>query len=499
MKRKTSFQLPGKCLFITALVCCITYSHAQIKARITASQSQLAALCGTAKVKVVFACGDSLYFVDFSATTPQISKMNLTGPAYLPVISSDGNWIAYQTGDFHEGPSASQVKATAWIRELAVSGTAVKVADTAYVPRFVQNTSADTPEIVYATSVACPQNYCYTTGQTVKKKIVSKSPGSAEVVFNGGSYYGGLSWDNRYLNSAWDGGPNAFMLDLQGGTGLPQPIHTMRVKKNGTNIDTFVTVGACNPSRSASRIFTNTMMYYDFSSLAITAAKCFHPLLGTWGEHQLLFISRYDAEDLRVYNTPAERTIIPVDSTKGIGEAFGKEWHNPEWSNHPYYAVSGLSVDREWLVGGTWYQPDKSESIYLIDLKDSLCLKLIESTDTSFTSVVDFQNPFLWVEVPAGFQEDTTWLAKTIWERAGQGVINPYKPALYPMPGSTGSLHTEIAIYSLAGKKLASVSSAQDVSVFIREKLHALKSGTYLVVSTGDAGQRQIYRWVNVR
>ena len=497
MKRKTSFQLPGKCLFITALVCCITYSHAQIKARITATQSQLTSICGTANVKFVFTCGDSLYFVDFSATTPQILKMNIASLAYLPVISSDGNWIAYQTGTGAEGPSTA--KATAWVRELAVSGTPVIVADTAFVPRFVQNTSADTPEIIYATSVACPQQLCYAGGQTLRKKMVNKVPGPAEVVFSGGSYYGGLSWDNRYLNSAWDGGPNAFMLDLQGGTGLPQPIHTMRVKKNGTNIDTFVTVGACNPSRSASRVFMNTMLYYDFSSSSITAAKCHQPLLGTWGEHQLLFISRYDAEDLRVYNTPAERTIIPVDSTKGIGEAFGKEWHNPEWSNHPYYAVSGLGVDREWFVGGAWNQTDKCESIYLIDLKDSLYVKLIESTDTSFTSGVDFQNPFLWVHVPAGFQEDTTWLAKTIWERAGQGVINPYKPALHSMPGSMGSLHSDIAIYSLAGQRLACINGAQNSSALIREKLHALKSGTYLIVSTGEAGQRQIFRWVNVR
>jgi hypothetical protein len=33
----------------------------------------------------------------------------------------------------------------------------------------------------------------------------------------------------------------------------------------------------------------------------------------------------------------------------------------------------------------------------------------------------------------------------------------------------------------------------------MREKLHALKSGTYLVVSNGEGGQRHIYRWVNVR
>jgi hypothetical protein len=498
MNRKTNFHFTGQYLFVTLLICFITHSHAQIKARITASQSQLTAICGTAKVKVIFVYQNAFYFVDFSATAPQISKMDLTGAAYLPVISSDGNWIAYQTGDDKEGPSLNPIKATAWVRELAVAGTPVKVADTAYVPRFKQNTSPDTPEIIYSTGVACSLQACYADGQTLKKKIVNKAPGPVEVVFDKGSYYGGLSWDNRYLNTAWEGG-YAFMLDLQASTGLPQPVHTMRVKKKGTNIDTFVTIQTCNPSRSASRIFTNTMLYYDFSSAPITSAKCFHPLLGTWGVHQLLFISRYDAEDLRVYTMPADRPIVPVSSAKGLGEAVAKEWNNPEWSNHPYYAVASLLVDRIWSVAGGWDYTYNSESIYLVNLKDSLYVKLIESTDTSYTSAISFANPFLWVEVPAGFQEDTTWLAKTIWERAGQGVINPYKPALYPMPRSMVSSHAEIAIYSLSGKKLAWISSAQNSPVFIREKLYTLKSGTYLVVSNGEGGQRHMYRWVNVR
>jgi hypothetical protein len=499
MNRKTTFRLPY--VLVTILVCAITYSHAQIKARITASPSQITSVCGTSNVKVVFACQDSLYFVDFSATAPQISKMNLTAPVYLPVISPDGNWIAYQTGSDAEFPSLDTPVATAWIRELAVAGTPVKVADTAYVPRFMQNTSPDTPEIVYATSVACPQQICYTGGQTLKRKIVNNVSGPAEVVCSQGSYYGGLSWDNRYLNTAWDGGPNAFMLDLQGNTGTPQPIHTMLVEKDSTDAFTTIAVGACNPSRSASRIFTNTMLYYDFSSAAITGAHCFHPILGTWGLHQLLFISRYDAQDLRVYNTPADRTLVPIDSAQGLGEAVGRSWNNPEWSNHPYYAVSGLQVTRLWYLKGSWNQISNTESIYLVDLKDSLYVKLIESTDTTNTSksAVSFANPWVWVQVPDGFQEDTTWLKETIWQRAGLGVIDPFKPALHSMPGSVVSSHAEIVIYSPSGQKLASISNVQNSPAFIREKLHALKSGIYFVVSIGDGGERQIYRWMNVR
>jgi hypothetical protein len=494
MNRKSIFCLTKKYLVIFLLGCSITYSNAQIKARIAASPSQVSALCGTAHVKVVFACQSGLYFVDFSEATPQIRNMALSGPAYFPVISSDGNWVAYQTGSNAEGPFT--LSATAWARPLAVSGAPIKVADTGFVPRFVQNTAPDAPEVLYATSVACPQNLCTGAGQTLKKKIVNSVPGPAEVVSGNGSYYGGLSWDNRYLNSAWDGGPNAFMLDLQDGGGVPKAVHTMRVKKNVTNIDTFVAVGTCNPSRSASSIFTNTMLFYDFSSAAISLAKCNHPILKTWGLHQLLFISRYDAEDLRVYKTPY-LPLVPIANAQGTGEPLAKEWNCPEWSNHPYFAAAGMIVDRIYYAGGNWDHTLNSEAVYLVNLKDSVYLRLVETADTSAASTVTFDNPFVWVEVAAGFQEDSTWLKQTIWERAA-GVINPFGPSPDFMRRFMGS-PAEIVIYSAAGKKLASISNTQNSAVVIREKMRALKTGTYLVVSKYAQGLRHTSRWVNVR
>jgi hypothetical protein len=483
----------------TLLLLCLSHAHAQGKFVVTATAAQVAQACGTADIKLVFAVRDSLYYVDFSETTPHIAALATAGPAYLPVISPDGNWVAYQSGSNAESPSSLPAKPTSWMRELSPAGTPIKIADTAFVPRFVQNMPPDSPTIIYATSVACPAQACFSDGQTLKKTIVNKTPGLAQTVFAHGSYYGGLSWDGRYLNTAWDGGPNAFMLDLQGNTGMPQSIHTMRVKKNVTNVDTFVTVGSCNPSRSASRLFDNTMLYFDFSSAAITAAKCNHPLLGTWGMHQLLFLSRYDAEDLRVYAMPADRPIIPVASATGVGEAVGKQWNNPEWSNHPYYAVASLLVDRLWSVSGSWNHTTNTESIYLVNLKDSVYLKLVESTDTSYTSTTTFENPFIWVQVPVGFAEDTGWLKQTIWERAGMGVVNPFSPSLRSMQNSLQGSHAEVAIYSLTGQKLAVYRGAQNSAVTIQEKLQAMKSGTYLVVGHGEGGRLQAYRWVNIR
>lgn len=176
MKRNTTLYL--SCFRIAAafMLCAVWYSYSQISARISTSPSQLIAACGTAKVKIVFLNQNVLYYVDFSEATPQIRKMNITGPAYFPVISPDGQWIAYQTANDAEGPSSNPVSGKAWMRELAVEGSPVKIADTGYVPRFVQNTSADTPEIIYAASLACPLQVCYTDGQTLKRKSSIKSP-----------------------------------------------------------------------------------------------------------------------------------------------------------------------------------------------------------------------------------------------------------------------------------------------------------------------------------
>ncbi len=476
-------------------------SHAQLTgARITVTQGRLDTVCGTHNVKVVFMCRNYGYFIDFSEAVPQIRVMANVTTAYFPVISSDGRWITYQTEVEREGPLDVATKGKIWFRELAQAGTPVQVADTAYVPRFVQSTSPDTPEIVYATSVQCPSNICYNAGKTLKKRIINKVPQPSQDVFDGGSYYGGLSYDNRYLVTGWRTGPNAFMLDLDSSVG-PRPVHTMRVKKNVTNADTFVAIGACNISRSASRIFTNTMLFYDFSSLAITAAGCYHPLLGTWADHAKLFISRYDAEDLRVFDMPADRPVVPPAQARS-GDALEKEWFNPEWSNHPYFAAATLHIHRIFDSSGSWVSRYNSESVYLIDLKDSVYVKLLESTDTAIASTVSFNYPWVWVDTGTGFSEDTAWLSQTIWERPGQGVIYAYKEKRFPdlrAVLSNGANLKCVAAYTLSGKKVGSLQPVPAGSVRLERVFNTFSTGIYLLVIETRMNGKLLMRWAKTK
>ena len=214
------------------IACSALYLYGQMNAQITPSAKEnLSLLHPSAKVKIVFICQDTMRYVDFSESAQQIHTLNNVASAYFPVISSDGNWVTYQTDIEAEGPSANAQPGIIWCRQLTVDATPIKVSDTGYVPRFVQNTPSDSPEIIYSTSLACPINICYNDGRTVKKKLINGSPQSAKVVYANGSYYGGLSWDGRFLVTGWPAGPNAFMLDLQDTFKIPHPVHTMRVKK----------------------------------------------------------------------------------------------------------------------------------------------------------------------------------------------------------------------------------------------------------------------------
>ena len=180
------------------------------------------------------------------------------------------------------------------------------------------------------------------------------------------------------------------------------------VKEIDTEKDVRIDIQTCSPSISPSQIFTNTIMYVDFSSSAIENAGCYHPTLGYWGFHERIFIGRSDGVILKYFDVPSDITDIPANEM-GKGEVYSVSWDNPEWSNHPYYAAAATSVDRLWKE--TIYEHTYlNEDLYLINLKDSTYLKLAEVTDTSKTSQENILWPYVWIETPANFIEDPHWL-----------------------------------------------------------------------------------------
>jgi hypothetical protein len=378
--------------------------------RICATNEQIQSFCNTRKVRVVFIFNNKIHFIDFSEEKPKINSIASTSGAIMPVISPDGALVAYNSGISEDPPTNGN--ASIFVCPLTENAQPSMVIQGGFVPRFIY--AENHPVLLYSTCgkpASDKVNVWDGCGKVMKKDL-----GSEEIttLFEGGSYYGGLSFDGRFLATA-ESTPNAFLLDLQNAQKGPSVLHSILVQNLETNDNVRLDLQTCNPSISSSRIFTNTMMYIDFSSSAIENAGCYHPVLGYWDVHQRIFIGRSDGAILRYYDAPQDMISEIPESEMGKGEASSVNWNHPEWSNHPYYATALTHVTRLWKK--TMYERTyHNEGLYIINLKDSAYLKIVEITDTSFNSTETLKWPWVWIETPSNFAEieDPNWLEKPI-------------------------------------------------------------------------------------
>lgn len=384
------------------------FSYSQV--RICATNEQIQSFCNTSKVKVAFIFDLKVIIVDFSQNNPTIRIIANSNGATNPVISPDGSLVAYTTGIAEDPPVNGN--ANIFVSSLNGDAQPYLVVQGGFVPRF-DYASKDTV-LIYSTCgkpATGKANVWDGCGKVMKINLASRE---TTTLFEGGSYYGGLSFDGRYLSTA-ESTPNAFLLDLQNSLKIPAVLHKLAVKKIDTNEKVLIDIQTCNPSISSSRIFTNTMMYVDFSSAAIENAECYHPTLGYWDTHQRIFIGRNDGTILKYYDAPQDAVKEVPTTEMGKGEVYSVTWNHPEWTNHPYYATATINVDRLWKE--TIYQHTyRNEGLYLINLKDSSYLKLVEVSDTSKASTENILWPWIWIETPSNFAEieDPNWLAPSI-------------------------------------------------------------------------------------
>jgi hypothetical protein len=492
----------------------------QLGARITASKDTLQKFCGTTNVKLAFVNGNPnidpgiatsyLYVVDFSASTPALHRLDSTRGGLLPVFSPNGQGIVFAKGVMDDGLRSVQASGSAWFTEFDTAFSPVKVADSAFVPRFVQN--AANPAVIYSTCALLAANEpCNGCGKVMKKELIKQGsawvPQAAQTVWTGGSYYGGMSYDNRYLAYARLAGPWAAMLDIQNSTNGPRMIQGVKMRNIASGQDTFyLKTQACNPSISQSHLFTDAMMFFDFGQNPIAG---YTSPIGYWGLHTRIFISRYkDQLPYKVFDIPAEIKVLPqsavdtVSCANGNNKPSGKQWDNPEWTNHPYFAVATARILRLTCTNDNWGQREASEAIYLINLKDSSYLKLVETTDT-LSIQTSFKWPWAWIDIPAGFQEDTTWLKKDVYTRAAQPVVNPTKHAVSGNSGIflhattifSASILRRVTVYTALGDVMQSVTPAQTHSVEM-PILSSLSQGVYFIKAETIGGNKAVFRWI---
>jgi hypothetical protein len=513
------FRFANFRMALTVCICGVMVSFeaafAQLNVVLIKTRQEVQTFMGTDKVKIVFVNGNAagnasyIYYIDYSEATPAIKKMANTAGASLPVIAPNGSGVAFAKGVRDDGllPSTT-TKGSAYFSEISETAQPVLVAsDTAFVPRFVQN--AATPTILYSTCMLyrSATQYPFDGCGMVKKRALTLSGatwtvGAEQTVYSGGSYYGGMSYNGRYLATGWLAGPGAFLLDSQNGP-TPVRVQGLHLKNRTTNADTFiVNTGACNPSVSASRRFPNCMLYFDFGS----PPGFTDPVVGMWGVHQVLFISRIDQEPLKAYkvmNVINERPILSkadfdsLSIANAKGQAFNLEWDNPEWSNHPYYAVAALRVFRTWNDAGAWGQSEKNERIYLINLKTGAYLPIMQASDTSRGSSISLSWPWVWVDTGAGFKEDSTWLSNTIYPAAG--VTNHITPSSLPekmhLQGNeiiSARPMRSVTVHTALGDDI-STSALRNAKTAV---LPAMPAGIYFITAEMIDGSKSVVRWI---
>ncbi|MFC1586299.1 hypothetical protein ACFL5V_12195 [Fibrobacterota bacterium] len=401
MNRQDDMKRPRRWIFL--LLSLFGLSSASVDdITITATLEQITAFCGTGDVKLVFInkpFGEAfaLCYVDYTTVTsglPEVREIPAASGAILPSVSGSGNYIVYAVGPSNDGmPAASAAYLCGF--DTAAAPAAIKAGE-ACQPRFLQNTEPLT--VIYTTQDGFDNIYDG-VGQTMKMAVPDGAPsGIEETVYAGGSYIGGLSWNGRFLVTAY---PEGRILDLNAPGSPSRQLHVVSFNSPSTGHDSVVASQVCNASVSSSRIdkFNNAMMYVDFGYPFMTGDYRNMNLGGgePYDSHQLIFIGDSDNRVLKSYRSP------PAEGFNDPGTISSLVWDDPEWSNHPYYAAAALHAYR---TGGT----ANREGVSIINLKDSTYLQVALAVSPEQGGTANLQWPWVWIDVPDGFQEDSTWL-----------------------------------------------------------------------------------------
>ena len=353
----------------------------------TASSAEISRFFRTNTVNLLFCMSDSgIYRLSWTDGNEGIVRSVVANPdAKLPSISADGQWVTYATGAPSEYGSHIS---TVWLQQLP-DGTPVRVADTAYVPRFLHD--SDAPSIVYATcsrNTAAAGVYTWQGCGKMVEAVYEYGTVRKKVLYSEGSFLGGLSYDRRYFAHA-EAKQHAFLYDRNDSSLLF--LHCL----DGT------VPQVCNSSISSSRFFPDAVLYFDFGTVAGPTV-----LGGKWQPHTRLFISRSDGHIHRLFCCPGKGADTSIATV---------EWNYPEWSTHPYFAVATLFIQRRFPHDGDmWMHRGRNERVYAINLKDSSYLELARSLETGPDHDVSMRWPVLHVG-SSTVNENSSWLSEPLY------------------------------------------------------------------------------------
>ena len=305
---------------------------------------------GTSRARLVFVnrtgTMNTLCFVDFGQSNPQVHEFTDSQDVYGATISPDGKYAAYSTRGEDFGGSAR-----GYLRSLdSLDKPPVPIGgDSVFNPRFWIDRQQPDTFCVFTNSAIDDNSPAWPGTQTFMQKVSGGKPlGKPSVFISQGSYHDGVSWDGGY---AVTGYTRLIMRDLV----AQQDRQLFTYPQNGKSTQDPGQV--CNVSMCLDSSVNDRCMFLDFGSSSVSS------LTGTsYGIHQYAFIADFSGKTFSWFKCPQ-------------GEA---SWDYMRWSNVPRFAIACGSNDA-----------GEPHAIYLMDLDNRIYTKLVEGVSLAY--------PSLWV------------------------------------------------------------------------------------------------------
>jgi uncharacterized protein (TIGR02171 family) len=283
-----------------------------------------------------------LAYVDYRRSPPRLFEFGDIGNVFYPVISPDGEWVAFGTAVEGSGSGSSL-----YVRRLGDSAPPARLIGPGFIPRWWVDPAAKDTGLVYTTSASDNSQGQWASSQTLLQRMSGGSPaGAPTTVVAEGGFHDGRSKDGRWLATGF-----RLLKVRDGQSGAVRVLFT--APQNGKAAGD--TSQVCNVSIAPDS--TGRMLFLDFGYDGISQVTgSFYDI------HQVAFLGNPEGQVLRWFRAPR--------SEKG--------WEDLEWSNQADYAVSA-STDE---AGG-------HHRLYLLDLKDSVYTLLASGTQLA--------TPGLWL------------------------------------------------------------------------------------------------------
>lgn len=271
-------------------------------------RTDVARLLGAQSARLVFLNRSNgkgiLSWIDYGEATPVVRSLPDVDPVFHPVISPDGQWVAWCTA-MEGSTGTSRIKA----RRLAKNDSIVLDLGAGAIPRW-WTSGADT-FLVRASSAMDNTVSDWSAGQTLAQRWSGGGlTGSSETWSSNGSYHDGRS--GQYL---YTGYRRLKQFEVSGKSNRTLFTYPQNGKSQGD------TSQVCNVSVAPDG--SGRVMFLDFGYPGNSA------VVGrAYGIHEVAFVADSLGNVL---------DALPVASSK-------TQWDHLEWSNHPQWAV-GMAVD----------------------------------------------------------------------------------------------------------------------------------------------------------